>query len=677
MTARNAIPAPAPGNYMKETNTKIEAPSIPKIDYRNWPGAETFCELYVDKRQPVIVQNVPELLQGQSISHWCGEDTKVAFEKEELAEGGDVSPACSPDSEDITSRSNNKFGSRSAEERAVCRFAEFEQSLAGKTSKSSCSSGNRNSSSTSREKLYLTTQPLPQDDYGRNAVLCGDHFLHTTATAQNGSAPPAAKQVDEQRSATATLFDVAQDFFADRILGNHLIPYQYNLWYGREKAQTPLHHDFHDNLYYLHEGRKRFLLFPPDMHEIVFKNTTNQDDGGKATHTTTKNTIKKYTSTKRVCHWNGLLTYDAEVRSDGALCSVVEDEKAADFYKRPRKKNTTSNTTVDSDEDEAFLEQALLRHQTRGRGGKRRRDRGSSKDTIQNKRRRTDFSSCSSDEEDISSDSTTSLGEDKRKPDGATGNLPPHFSHFTAAEVAASSGLQPLTVTLEAGEMLYLPASWFHEVHSCSTSCPSADSTSDCKHLAINAWFHPPGRRFFNACDASPNLEMEPRRGQNNRRQQERSTPHLQEPKKFYTDDFWLNFYEKQQLPRTRERQKVLLLEASQRQESCKPVDQKVSDPEEGVDVEKLQKHQIKGSCKGENHQGNEDQKISSKAPREDLRVDVESPDAQNHCRVQKLMRRKEKWWAKWNQLYDFDRWLNDCDCIASSRGMRLETKQR
>lgn len=40
-------------------------------------------------------------------------------------------------------------------------------------------------------------------------------------------------------------------------------------------------------------------------------------------------------------------------------------------------------------------------------------------------------------------------------------------------------------VELQAGEMLYLPASWFHEVTSASAAAAEP-------HAAVNYWFHPP-----------------------------------------------------------------------------------------------------------------------------------------------------------------------------------------
>ena len=46
-----------------------------------------------------------------------------------------------------------------------------------------------------------------------------------------------------------------------------LVPQSINLWLGRADAaagaSSGLHHDYHDNLYCLLRGRKRFRLFPP------------------------------------------------------------------------------------------------------------------------------------------------------------------------------------------------------------------------------------------------------------------------------------------------------------------------------------------------------------------------------------------------------------------------------
>ncbi|EST06887.1 JmjC [Kalmanozyma brasiliensis GHG001] len=55
-----------------------------------------------------------------------------------------------------------------------------------------------------------------------------------------------------------------------QLLGN-LVLQQCNLWLGNSKEgkSSGLHHDFHDNLYVLLSGYKRFLLFPPSAHRYL------------------------------------------------------------------------------------------------------------------------------------------------------------------------------------------------------------------------------------------------------------------------------------------------------------------------------------------------------------------------------------------------------------------------
>ena len=55
---------------------------------------------------------------------------------------------------------------------------------------------------------------------------------------------------------------------------------------------------------------------------------------------------------------------------------------------------------------------------------------------------------------------------------------------------------EAVEVTVEAGQALYLPASWFHEV----TSFGSGDN---CMHAAVNYWFHPPDRLTRSGADGS------------------------------------------------------------------------------------------------------------------------------------------------------------------------------
>jgi len=68
-----------------------------------------------------------------------------------------------------------------------------------------------------------------------------------------------------------------------------------------------------------------------------------------------------------------------------------------------------------------------------------------------------------------------------------TAVLPPSFDPADFPRFAKAA--QPLVVELSAGEMLYLPASWWHEVTS--SSDPDTKSRSGV-HMAFNYWFYPP-----------------------------------------------------------------------------------------------------------------------------------------------------------------------------------------
>lgn len=56
------------------------------------------------------------------------------------------------------------------------------------------------------------------------------------------------------------------EYFKDLTIGS------INLWMGNsvDSITTPLHHDFHDNLYVVVQGRKQFVLFPPQQAENLY-----------------------------------------------------------------------------------------------------------------------------------------------------------------------------------------------------------------------------------------------------------------------------------------------------------------------------------------------------------------------------------------------------------------------
>lgn len=56
----------------------------------------------------------------------------------------------------------------------------------------------------------------------------------------------------------------------------HLVLQQVNMWMGNAAhgASSGLHHDFHDNLYLLLRGTKRFTIFSPNDAHRMYTNGT-------------------------------------------------------------------------------------------------------------------------------------------------------------------------------------------------------------------------------------------------------------------------------------------------------------------------------------------------------------------------------------------------------------------
>jgi Cupin-like domain len=112
--------------------------------------------------------------------------------------------------------------------------------------------------------------------------------------------------------------------------------------------------------------------------------------------------------------------------------------------------------------------------------------------------------SSSSSSKKASKDSSNSSTKDAKVADTKESVVPDNFSRVDPDQSTESIQQQyPLfatatmcTVEVCAGQMLYLPCGWFHEVtsysdSSSSTSTNGANSDSS-GHMALNYWFHPP-----------------------------------------------------------------------------------------------------------------------------------------------------------------------------------------
>jgi len=300
---------------------------------------------------------------------------------------------------------------------------------------------------------YMTTQDIARDADGRPAVL----------------APP--------------LTLLADDFPLRPTLMGGLVPANINLWMGnsREGAMSGLHHDFHDNLYILLRGCKRFTLFPPS-------------DAGRM-----------YTQGRILSvHPNGLIAYQPGVRSDGADVAAEAALEADRAHARAEAELAAAEVAVESGEPgaqerlreaETALEAALDRVlSAQMAGGDDNDDEGNDDDDFDN------FDDFEDDEggENKENKKAQKGGEEAEEEetemvrikdtDGGAA-LPQNFSKvdmgLPAEEREARWPLLQEASMVEcevrAGDMLFLPAGWFHNV----TSFSDGDAGF---HMALNYW---------------------------------------------------------------------------------------------------------------------------------------------------------------------------------------------
>ena len=228
-----------------------------------------------------------------------------------------------------------------------------------------------------------------------------------------------------------------------------LEPQTINLWLGRAKAgaSSGLHHDYHDNLYCLLRGAKRFRLFSPDS----------------APHMHTHGTLARV-------HPNGRINYvGAPTAADGR---TAEDDlrfaarraratqrraeralEAAETAEASGSGTAAAVAAAEEDLDEA-MDAAV----------------GAASDLRRCARRERAAAAAAAPDAPPDSFSRADLS---RPPEEVRARWP---RIARACEASCE---------VNAGEMLYLPCGWFHDV------------TSFGAHCAVNYWFQPPDRRDF------------------------------------------------------------------------------------------------------------------------------------------------------------------------------------
>ncbi len=285
---------------------------------------------------------------------------------------------------------------------------------------------------------YLTTQDLKVDEEGRPEMMTSpivELFNHGEFPLQPSLLP-------------------------------HLIPFNLNLWFGntKEGSSSGLHHDFHDNLYILIRGKKRFRLYGPNS----------------ALNMYTKGTIAKV-------HENGRINYKGQVtRADGA--DVLSDVAL-----------NASKYQDDAERDLENAEEALRKGEVGAaewveRAGKRLDD---ALDSVLSVQMDNKFDK----EEDDYDDKSNSMNDDEDSNDGPLNFCAINLSlpeKKIIEQFPNFSNVRGTSVEVNSGEMLYLPAGWFHEVTSYSADGDadvknnSNSNINDGGHMAFNYWFHPP-----------------------------------------------------------------------------------------------------------------------------------------------------------------------------------------
>ena len=238
---------------------------------------------------------------------------------------------------------------------------------------------------------------------------------------------PASKLVREESDGSDGLLPLRP-----RIIPRSLVPADINLWMGRNDRPTSsgLHHDYHDNLYVLARGSKRFKVFSP------------------------LDTERMYTSGKiRVVHENGLIDYEgAQITGHGGDVGACTGGGNAEG---------NDDDDDDSDEEEEFSFDDD--------------DDFADFDGVDDYDEMNE--SDDADSESGREEAASGLDEDKEDP--------PSFSRVDYNDLdrfPLFKGAKSMEFTVNAGEALFLPAGWFHDVSS---------DDMGAGHVAFNYWFHP------------------------------------------------------------------------------------------------------------------------------------------------------------------------------------------
>ena len=316
-------------------------------------------------------------------------------------------------------------------------------------------------------KPYVTTQDAEVDEQGRPAIM------------------------------SSPCTELSHDFPLVPPLVGNLILANVNIWMGNSAAGTSassassvdmngesvegtssgLHHDFHDNLYVLLRGRKRFRLFSPADAEKLH----------------THGVVERVHPNGRICYVNELTHADGSTE-DARLSILVREEMEAATVELEAAEESVAKSEQGSAERLAEAEERMDLAMEASMNFEMGDEEDMSDDDYQgdtwNGLAMSD-QGCRKEAEFEIEDAGMAFSENKIT--NAENTTPNHFSRIDMSieesiRLKKWPSLRETTMTevvLNAGDMLYLPAGWFHEVISETT----AENNG---HMAFNYWFHPP-----------------------------------------------------------------------------------------------------------------------------------------------------------------------------------------
>ncbi|CCH42220.1 Hypoxia-inducible factor 1-alpha inhibitor [Wickerhamomyces ciferrii] len=262
----------------------------------------------------------------------------------------------------------------------------------------------------------------------------------------------------------------------------NLIPQQVNLWIGSSNSQqlnvnslkdleldinsddlglgkklidggtsSGLHHDHSDNLYILVKGFKRFTLFPPsDAENLYLVGDLNKIYSSG---------VIDYKNNDKAPGWR-------KVRDDGAL----ETEVA--------KWRLDNESNLNSSERDELIK--LIEEEDRILNNEINKKLDNGKESIKK------------DPPSFSTIPPIVLHLDQIKDD----DLRSKITKIAQSKWPNFFKCQKIEVLIKPGDLLYLPAGWFHEVTSYGSNDElnetNEDKDNDNTHIAINYWFAPP-----------------------------------------------------------------------------------------------------------------------------------------------------------------------------------------